>query len=81
MPKIEGLKQTTLDVRATDESGKEFIVEMQIKDEKNFTKRSLYYTSQVLVFSPYFFRESFIKEVLLFFNLKRILQRNSTIKY
>ncbi|PCJ21559.1 MAG: hypothetical protein COB02_02885 [Candidatus Cloacimonadota bacterium] len=28
IPKIEGLKQTTLDVRATDTTGKEFIVEM-----------------------------------------------------
>lgn len=49
IPKIEGLKDTTLDVKATDVSGRSFIVEMQVRDQKNFKKRSLYYTSKAYV--------------------------------
>jgi predicted transposase/invertase (TIGR01784 family) len=46
---IEGLKMTTLDVRAKDASGKSFIVEMQANAEDAFEKRSLFYTSQAYV--------------------------------
>ena len=49
VPKIEGLKETTLDVLAQDKSGHEFIVEMQLKDEDEFIKRSLYYTAKAYV--------------------------------
>jgi predicted transposase/invertase (TIGR01784 family) len=48
-PQIEGLKMTTLDVRARDASGKSFIVEMQANAEDAFEKRSLFYTSQAYV--------------------------------
>jgi predicted transposase/invertase (TIGR01784 family) len=48
-PYIEGLKMTTLDVRAKDASGKSFIVEMQANAEDAFEKRSLFYTSQAYV--------------------------------
>ncbi|MCU0427614.1 MAG: Rpn family recombination-promoting nuclease/putative transposase [Candidatus Kapabacteria bacterium] len=48
-PQIEGLKMTTLDVRAKDASGKSFIVEMQANAEDAFEKRSLFYTSQAYV--------------------------------
>ncbi len=48
-PQIEGLKMTTLDVRAQDASGKTFIVEMQANAEDAFEKRSLFYTSQAYV--------------------------------
>ncbi len=48
-PYIEGLKMTTLDVRAKDASGKSFIVEMQANAEDAFDKRSLFYTSQAYV--------------------------------
>jgi len=45
-PKIEGLKETILDVRAVDRRGISFIVEMQIKKQPYFDKRVLYYTSR-----------------------------------
>jgi predicted transposase/invertase (TIGR01784 family) len=48
-PYIEGLKMTTLDVRAEDASGKTFIVEMQANAEDSFAKRSLFYTSQAYI--------------------------------
>ena len=46
VPKIPELKETILDIRATNKNGDNFIVEMQRKDLGNFTKRSLYYTSK-----------------------------------
>lgn len=48
-PKIKGLKETTLDVRATDEKGHEFIVEMQVEKEVGFYKRAIYYSSKAYV--------------------------------
>jgi predicted transposase/invertase (TIGR01784 family) len=45
-PKIEDLKETILDVKAINERGEHFIVEMQKKNEHNFAKRSLYYCSK-----------------------------------
>jgi len=48
-PKIEELKETILDIRATNEKNETFIVEMQRKDLNNFQKRSLYYTSKAYV--------------------------------
>ena len=49
VPKIEELKSTILDVKAVNQRGEHFIVEMQKKDLNNFAKRSLYYTSKAYV--------------------------------
>ena len=49
IPKIEQLKETILDVNAVNERGEKFIVEMQKKDEHNFDKRCVYYTSKAYV--------------------------------
>jgi predicted transposase/invertase (TIGR01784 family) len=49
IPKIPELKETILDIKATNHNGDEFIVEMQKKDLGDFTKRSLYYTSKAYV--------------------------------
>lgn len=49
VPKIPELKETILDIKATNKDGENFIVEMQRKDLHNFTKRSLYYTSKAYV--------------------------------
>ena len=46
---IEELKDTILDIKATNKSGEEFIVEMQKKNIGDFAKRSLYYTSKAYV--------------------------------
>ena len=46
---IPELKETILDIKATNKNGNEFIVEMQKKDLGDFTKRSLYYTSKAYV--------------------------------
>jgi len=48
-PKIEELKETILDIQATNKNRDKFIVEMQKKDLGDFTKRSLYYTSKAYV--------------------------------
>ncbi len=49
VPRIPELKETILDIKATNKSGDTFIVEMQKKDLGDFTKRSLYYTSKAYV--------------------------------
>ena len=49
VPKIPELKETILDIKATNKKGDTFIVEMQKKDLGDFTKRSLYYTSKAYV--------------------------------
>ena len=43
VPKIPELKETILDIKATNQKYEEFIVEMQKKNLGNFSKRSLYY--------------------------------------
>jgi predicted transposase/invertase (TIGR01784 family) len=45
-PKLKGLKETTLDVKATDKLKREFIVEMQVEKESAFAKRAVYYSSK-----------------------------------
>ena len=45
LPKFRDGKSTILDVKATDESGRSFLVEMQVADIHGFSKRVLYYTS------------------------------------
>jgi predicted transposase/invertase (TIGR01784 family) len=42
VPKLKGLKETTLDVKATDKLKREFIVEMQVEKETAFAKRAIY---------------------------------------
>jgi len=42
-PKIKGLKVTVIDVKATDETGNTYIVEMQLTDKKGLDKRIQYY--------------------------------------
>jgi predicted transposase/invertase (TIGR01784 family) len=49
VPKIKDLKNTILDIKAKNENGDEFIVEMQVEKDKEFAKRSLYYTSKSYV--------------------------------
>ena len=49
VPRIPELKETILDIKATNKNGETFIVEMQKKDVGDFTKRSLYYTSKAYV--------------------------------
>jgi len=41
-PKIQGIKDTYLDVRAQDEQGKSYIIEMQVLNVAAFEKRVLY---------------------------------------
>jgi predicted transposase/invertase (TIGR01784 family) len=49
VPRIPELKETILDIKAINQKGESFIVEMQKKDLGDFTKRSLYYTSKAYV--------------------------------
>ena len=49
IPKIPELKETILDIKATNKDNDTFIVEMQKKDIGDFAKRSLYYTSKAYV--------------------------------
>lgn len=46
LPRIAGEKSSIIDVRATDEKGSTFIVEMQVAEPAGFDKRVLYYTSK-----------------------------------
>jgi predicted transposase/invertase (TIGR01784 family) len=44
LPRIAGEKSSIIDVRATDEKGVTFIVEMQVAEPAGFDKRVLYYS-------------------------------------
>ena len=46
LPNLDGGKSTIVDVKATDQNGNTFIVEMQVAEAESFAKRVLYYTSQ-----------------------------------
>ena len=46
LPRIAGEKSSIIDVKATDEEGFTFIVEMQVAEPAGFDKRVLYYTSK-----------------------------------
>ena len=48
-PKIEGFKETILDINAKDKKGRTFIVEMQVEKQEYIGKRALYYTSKAYV--------------------------------
>ena len=43
-PRIAGEKATIVDVWATDQSGRKFVVEMQVADKTGFDKRVQYYS-------------------------------------
>ncbi len=45
-PQLPGAKESILDVRCHDQSGAEYIVEMQVMPEEFFDKRVLYYASK-----------------------------------
>jgi len=45
-PKIYGLKSTSLDIKAKDQSKREFLIEMQVAKETWFSKRAIYYSSK-----------------------------------
>ena len=46
LPAIKGGKVTIVDVKAKDQNGKNYIVEMQVADVDGFDKRVLYYASK-----------------------------------
>ena len=46
LPNLSGGKSTIVDVKAQDESGNLFIVEMQVAEAESFSQRVLYYTAQ-----------------------------------
>ncbi len=46
LPNLSGGKSTIVDVKAQDEGGNFFIVEMQVAESESFSQRVLYYTSQ-----------------------------------
>ena len=48
-PKIEGMKDTYLDVRVKDQRGRSYIVEMQVLNVEGFEKRVLYNACKVYV--------------------------------
>ena len=45
-PHLLGLKESHLDIKATDTSGREFLVEMQVEKEAWFRQRAMYYSSK-----------------------------------
>ncbi|WP_448529112.1 Rpn family recombination-promoting nuclease/putative transposase [Raineya sp.] len=46
VPIVLGAKSTVLDVKARDEAGKEYIVEMQVTDKIGFAQRVVYYSAK-----------------------------------
>jgi predicted transposase/invertase (TIGR01784 family) len=46
LPKLKGGKVSILDVRATDQNKRQFIVEMQVAEQDGFGKRVLYYLTK-----------------------------------
>ena len=46
LPKLKGGKVTIIDVKATDQRGRTYIVEMQVGDLDGFEKRVLFYSSK-----------------------------------
>jgi predicted transposase/invertase (TIGR01784 family) len=45
-PRIAGEKSSIIDVRATEESGRQFVIEMQVSEPDGFDKRVQYYASR-----------------------------------
>jgi predicted transposase/invertase (TIGR01784 family) len=46
LPRIAGEKASIIDVRATDQRGRQFVVEMQVADKAGFLKRVQFYTAR-----------------------------------
>jgi len=46
LPKLKGGKVTIIDVKATDQAGRTYIIEMQVGDIDGFAKRVLFYSSK-----------------------------------
>ena len=46
LARVKGEKSSVIDVRATDQKGRQFIIEMQVADKSGFAKRVQYYTSK-----------------------------------
>jgi len=46
LPKLRGGKATIIDVKATDQKKRQFLVEMQVADQDGFDKRVLYYIAK-----------------------------------
>ncbi len=44
-PKIYGLKSTSLDIKAKDQSKREFLIEMQVAKETWFSQCAMFYSS------------------------------------
>ena len=49
VPRLEQFKETILDINATCQSGRKFIVEMQVEQQHYFHKRALYYSAKAYV--------------------------------
>ena len=49
VPKLKDHKETILDVRCKDQRGCEFIVEMQVSDQRDFEHRAVYYVAKSFV--------------------------------
>jgi predicted transposase/invertase (TIGR01784 family) len=48
-PRLKGLKESVLDIRAQDREGHHYIIEMQMEKDHAFAKRVLYYSSKAYV--------------------------------
>jgi predicted transposase/invertase (TIGR01784 family) len=46
LPKLKGGKVTIIDIKATDQEGRTYIIEMQVGDLDGFAKRVLFYSSK-----------------------------------
>ena len=46
LPKLKGGKVTIIDIKATDQEGRTYIIEMQVGDIDGFAKRVLFYSSK-----------------------------------
>ena len=49
VPRLQQFKESIVDISATCQSGRKFIVEMQVESQHLFHKRALYYTSKAYV--------------------------------
>ncbi|MDW8289071.1 MAG: Rpn family recombination-promoting nuclease/putative transposase, partial [Flammeovirgaceae bacterium] len=49
VPIVLGAKSTVVDVKAKDEKGREYIVEMQVTDKVGFAQRVVYYSAKSYV--------------------------------
>ncbi|MEM7495145.1 MAG: Rpn family recombination-promoting nuclease/putative transposase, partial [Myxococcota bacterium] len=49
VPPIEELKESILDIRCWDQHKRNFLVEMQVWDQKNFQQRALYNAAKLFV--------------------------------